>query len=39
MRAVTEEALRAMHNHVEERIHNHGSIHISKDAGMFISRK
>jgi len=36
-RAVTAEALAAMRTHVEELLHSHSSIRISKDAGVLIA--
>ena len=38
MQGMTEEALAAMQAYLEDQLHRHGSIRISKDAGMFISR-
>jgi SAM-dependent methyltransferase len=39
MTGMTEEELSAMHAYVEDQVDQRGSIHISKDAGMFISRR
>ncbi|SRR5579885_126221 len=39
MRGMTEEALAAMRVYVEGQLQMHGSIQISKDAGMFISKR
>ena len=38
MRGLTQQALASMHSYVESQLHLHGSIQITKDAGLFISR-
>ena len=39
MRGMTEDALAAMQAYVEDQLHHHGSIRVSKDAGIFISQR